>query len=265
MRRYILSDSKTISRFILYLTKGVSWEWESAVTMATHCTFYVPLAGVTYPLVLCGKLRNSDGYAWYAPLILVQVVAGLMTEVSSIFFAISTRDTLSIVSAAFGLFCLVVSTLHVFLKGPKGATAEELSLPQRREEIVPAFGTGFRAAGSTLGDFLGIVVIGISFGLLSLPFMGVYFLETGEHDTGLIITIVGFVFFGLVLLCTCLVGYGDDDSEGAAVLIVFLVAFVLLGLGIVFALTAGFTAGVISLLSIGGGILLFAGCMAIAD
>eukprot|EP00903_Cladosiphon_okamuranus_P013216 g12327.t1 len=97
LTRYILSDGKTISRFVLYLTKDVTWEWENAVTLVVRSSFFLPLCVVTYPFVCCGKFsRNPADDPWYGPLIMVQVIAGLMTEVSSIYFAISETDTLSI-------------------------------------------------------------------------------------------------------------------------------------------------------------------------
>ena len=254
----------------MYLTKDVTWEWQSAVTLVVHYAFFGPLFAVTYPLVCCGKIsRNPADHPWYGPLIMVQVVGGLMTEVSSIYFAISNTDTLSIISASFGLYYLVVSTIHAFLKGPKGAT-EELSFPQRRDNLAAASGTEIREAGSAIGNMvLFILIIGFGAGFFVMPFLGVYFLETGEQKNGRILTAVGFALFGAVVLCTCLVFANadddDDDSGGLAKFIMCMVAILLIGLGTVYAITAGFTTLAISLLASGGGIICCVGCAALAD
>lgn len=289
MHRYVLSESKTITRFILHLVKDVPPGWSTAVILAVRYMFFAPLYPITYPIVrLWGsikpkpviKVQHGPGgdleesrqveakdiaakegpEPWYGPLVFVQVVAGLMTEVSSIFFAVSTGNILSIASATFGLYCLSVSTLVAILEGPKSTPK---SLPQKpnpesvqdlRDELCSDRCMDvLEGVGITI---LCIFTIVCGLGLASLPFVGVYVVETGNPDTGRILIFVGLGVFGFATACFCL-----KDITSALYFVFFAAGMSLVGVGIVYAVTAGFTPYVIALFIGGGLVLLIEACL----
>lgn len=224
--------------------------------------FFVPLYPITYPIVrLWGSIKPKPAIKtqhgprgdleesgpieakdiaakegpepWYGPLVLVQVVAGLMAEISSIFFAVSTGNVLSIASATFGLYCLSVSTLVAILEGPKSTPK---SLPQKpnpesvqdlREELCSDRCMDvLEVVGVVLLCILAVVC---GFGLASLPFVGVYIVEEGNPDTGRILIFVGCGVFGLVTLCFCL-----TDVTSGLYFVFFAAGMSLVGAGIVY-------------------------------
>lgn len=253
------------------------------VTLTVRYVFFVPLFPITYPLVRLWDLvqpvsaRMENGRTsgrdlehveqqeaqegpsepWYAPLILVQVVAGLMTEVSSIFFAVSTGNIVSIVSTAFGLYCLSVSTLVAVLEGPISTPR-----PLRQEHTSSELGGGLEQeisndSGAQVWTILPLAIetrkiitivsllilaIGLGGGLLSMPFLGFYFLETGEKHTGSILASVGCFLWGLLLLFL-LFSRSIPDVESLRADLVFLeIAAFLLGTAIVIEISGAFEA-----------------------
>lgn len=161
------------------------------MTLVVRYAFFVPLLPVTYPLMkLWGKLKPNDARATsgpeslFAPVMFVQAVAGVMTEVASIYFAVSTGNDLSIASAVFGLYCLTVSTLVAILEGPYSRAQEqtspqEESSPESRQELGLSCCCHFspskkvveavkNVGGGLLLVLLGICIVG---GVFSLPFV----------------------------------------------------------------------------------------------
>ena len=258
LHRYILSESKTVARFILGYTNDVPCEWGNTVTLVVRYTFFVPLLPVTYPLMkLWGKLKPNDARAtsgpesWFAPVMLVQVVAGLMTEVASIYFAVSTGNALSIASAVFGLYCLTVSTLVAILEGPYSRAQEQTSpqgesSPESRQELGLSCCCPFspskkvaeaikNVGGGLLLALLGICIVG---GVLSLPFVGVYILETGDRLVGRALVSVGFCcqvpLLGLVIFKSRTSASDELPPREAAFWVAGFGCFISVGLGIVY-------------------------------
>eukprot|EP00903_Cladosiphon_okamuranus_P006196 g6093.t1 len=160
--RYGLSESKTITRFVLYFTKDVPLKWDSAPALGVYWAF-TPLFIISYPFMkLWGLVKRQDRVRvehvpkkrrqqaaedsgstelWYAPLMFVQIGGGIMTEAASIFLAYSRRDIVSIVSAVFGLYYLTVSFLVSVLKGPRDA-AEGETFKERRLQLAAGVDSG---------------------------------------------------------------------------------------------------------------------------
>ncbi|CAM9158025.1 unnamed protein product [Ectocarpus sp. 13 AM-2016] len=246
--RYVFSDSKVITRFLLYFIEDVPPGWNNAVALAARFVF-VTLFPVAYPLVKLWTWvsgNNDDaGRPWYSVLILLQVVGGLMTEVSSIYFAVSTKNGLSVASALFGMYSLVVSTLISRLKGPKNADEEE-SFAQRSQKLAATSGQQIMKYGP-----VGFAVV-VGLGFLIMPFLGVYLIleckgsnmyhpqfddcEDTSQD-GEILASIGFVVLALFWLFSFYCAYSHDDGvitpEFAMVFFSGL-GILVLGLGIVY-------------------------------
>lgn len=233
------------------------------MTLVVRYAFFVPLLPVTYPLMkLWGKLKPKDARAtngpesWFAPVMFVQVVAGLMTEVASIYFAVSTGNGLSIASAVFGLYCLTVSTLVAILEGPYSRAQEQSSRqggsspqgsPESRQELGLTWCCHFSPsekvseAGKIVWTGLLLVLVTCFLGgVLCLPFVGVYLLETGDQLVGRILVSVGFscqvMLFGLgMCMPRFSSGSWDELPPGeAAFWVACFGCFVFIGLGIVY-------------------------------
>lgn len=225
------------------------------MALAARYVFFVPLFPVAFPLVklwgLVSRHGDDDGRLWYAVLIFVQVVGGLMTEVSSIYFAVSTNNALSILSALFGMYSLIVSTLILRLKGPKTLDEEE-TFAQRSQKLAANVRHEILKYG-----LIGVAVV-VGLGVLTVPFLGVYFIQScdnneqpfddvciGSVGEGKVLAAVGFVvlsFLWLFLLVSAYNGVGTrvvkSIEPGRAVAIVFFsgLGIILTGLGIVYAI-----------------------------
>eukprot|EP00752_Nemacystus_decipiens_P008432 g7536.t1 len=265
--RYILSESKTITRFILYFTEDLPVKWDSAPALAAYCSF-MPLFAITYPFMkLWGMVKPRDSVRvehapkrgqheavdtsaaglWYGPLMFVQIGAGIMTEVASIFIAISTKEIISIVSAAFGLYYLTVSFLVSVLKGPKGNNKGE-TFKQRRQELAADVDSGLhRGCGNCWSSFRVLLAIVCCVCVTPVGFYGVYLIKTGDGEDGRIFCWVGFILF---LIVWCVANSWTGENEGIYVGLGVLAA----GFGVVYFLTTGPTYWVIALLAVGGGV-----------
>lgn len=267
--RYILSESKTITRFILYFIKDLPLKWDSAPSLAVICACS-PLFAISYPFMkLWSMIKPKDSVGvgtgpfrgqqhaqdaspaelWYAPLMFVQFSGGIMTEVASMYFAISTTQIASIVSAAFGLYQLAISILATVLKGSKKSTREGETFEERRSELAAGVDSLFEQGRGTCWRFLLVFLAGVCCVCVTpVPFYGVYLIVSGEGDTeeGAIFAGVGF----LVFLIVCLVANSwTKENEAIFIGVGILVA----GFGVVYFLTIGPTAWVISLLAVGSG------------
>lgn len=251
----------------MYFTKDLPYKWDSAPALAVYFSF-MPLFAITYPFMkLWSKIKPSDGVRvehgpkrsqeqaedasfaelWYAPLMFVQIGGGIMTEVASIFLAISTREIISIVSAAFGLYYLTVSILVSVLKGPKSATEGE-TFKERRHELAAGMDSRLhRGCGKCFGYFRILLAVVCCICVMPVPFYGVYLIQTGDKDDGQIFSIVGFILF---LIVWCVANSWTQENEGIFVGLGVLIG----GFGVVYALTRGLTEWVIALLVIGAGI-----------
>lgn len=184
---------------------------------------------------------------WYAPLMFVQIGGGIMTEVASIFFAISTREIVSILSAAFGLYYLTVSILVSVLKGPKNA-AEGETFKERRHELAAGMDSRLnQGCGKCFRYFRIRLAVVCCICVVPVPFYGVYLIQTGDGDDGRIFAWVGFILF---LIVWCVANSWTQENEGVFVGLGVLVA----GFGVVFFLTTGLTEWVIAMLAVGGGV-----------
>lgn len=204
---------------------------------------------------------NKDDF-WYGPLMFVQIGGGIMTEVASIFLAISTRELLSIVSAAFGLYYLTVSILVSVLKGPKGGAAKGESFKRRRQELAARVDArlhgGCGSCGTCWRSFRILLTVVCCVCVVPVPFYGVYLLQTGDGDNGQIFCWVGGVLF---LIVWCVANSWTDEGEGIWVGL----GVILAGFGAVYFFTAGPTGVVIALLAVGGGIACLCCCTAVAN
>lgn len=88
------------------------------------------IVGMHFPVLLplCSVSPASRKYQ-YATIVAVQLVAGAMTEAASVFFAIMGGETVSIFSAWFGLYFLVMSTTVAVWRGEN---ADDSVLPSHR-------------------------------------------------------------------------------------------------------------------------------------
>lgn len=273
----MFSESKTISRFILYFTEDLPLKWDSAPALAVYYAF-MPLFAITLPFVkLWGVVKPKDGVRadtlpkrfhdeavstnhaglWYGPLMFVRISGGIMTEVASIFLAVSTREIVSIVSAGFGLYYLTVSILVTVMKGPRRAK-EGHTFKRRRQELAASLDVRFHeGCGTCWLCFLVFLAVACCVCVVPVPFYGFYLMQTGDKDNGEIYAWVGFVLFGIVWCAA------SSRTEGQGVWVGL--GILLAGFGVVYFFTSGLTDLVISMLAVGGGVSVICCLLAVTN
>lgn len=195
------------------------------VAYLTVAVLHVPFLWVTRPV--------SDGHPYYH-IVVIQTVGGVLTIVSSIFFAVMTRDLSAIVSAVLGVYALVVGTLVATLNGPQDGVfpppSGVVDDPDKRRapgdpylscdtlrrviDYVPA------KSGALAVYWIGATVMTIC---------GLWNLVGGSKDsTGVTLTVVGFVLLGIVGIVVLSRGLPEiEDGLAAAMFLVCVEGFVI--------------------------------------
>lgn len=114
----MFSDGKSITNFLINrVGRQNEWTWDNAMELVAWHT----LVGMHSPfLVVFSSSRRcveNPLFDMYLTIVFVQLVAGTLTEIGSIFFAIMGGETISIVSAWFGLYSLIMSTILAWYRG----------------------------------------------------------------------------------------------------------------------------------------------------
>ena len=272
--RYALSDSKTVTRFVVFFAEGVPRKWDNAATLVAGFCLYVPLFPFAYPLVQAlkfwiGFVKRQNGVRavegpshelaeqeeaaeeeevpagllWCLPLMFIHNVGTLMTLAHSINVVVSLRNEIlseaiaaPVASIVFGIYFLWVS-----FPAPKERVSREGIMEESFEQ---------RMQNQAFADeeILGVVrsrkfwlsiplaVVGLA--VFALPFVGLYFSQTASYRTlGVILAVVGFALLGL--LC-CLALKGSFKTIGARLAFLLSVpAVICVGMGLVFHVTRG--------------------------
>ncbi len=116
--RYMFSDGKSITNFLVNrMGRQGEWAWDNAMELVAWHTLVGMHSPVLVALSSCRRCDENQMFDMYLTIVVVQLVAGMLTEIASIFFAIMGGETVSIVSAWFGLYSLIMSTILAWYRG----------------------------------------------------------------------------------------------------------------------------------------------------
>lgn len=112
--RYAFADGKATANYLCRPTNHGPQDtshkgWENTVEVVVTSTMMV----AHFPLLLLSRCCRSveASQRTYTTFVIVQVLAGVLTVTSSIFFAYVLSNAASIMSAAFGIYSLLVGTV----------------------------------------------------------------------------------------------------------------------------------------------------------
>eukprot|EP00903_Cladosiphon_okamuranus_P010605 g10029.t1 len=119
--RYAFADGKATADFLINRTRRRSSTWFNTMELVG----WYALVSLHIPVLLpfCSVSPASRKYQ-YVIIVAVQLVAGALTEAASVFFAIMGGETVSIFSAWFGFYSLVMSTTVAVWRGENADDAE---------------------------------------------------------------------------------------------------------------------------------------------
>ncbi|CAN0025942.1 unnamed protein product [Ectocarpus fasciculatus] len=114
---YVFSDGKSITNFLINRVGQKETTWDNTMELVAWHTLVVCNAPFLWAQRRCFRFQANPQFNGYLTIILVQMVAGGMTEASSIFVAVMGGGTVSIISAWFGLYSLVMTTMLAVYRG----------------------------------------------------------------------------------------------------------------------------------------------------
>lgn len=115
--RYVFSDGKSITNFLINRVGHKETTWDNTMELVAWYTLVFCHAPFLSVQKRCFRHQANTQFNGYLTIILVQLIAGGLTEASSIFFAVMGGGTVSIVSAWFGLYSLVMTTMLAVYRG----------------------------------------------------------------------------------------------------------------------------------------------------
>lgn len=115
--RYVFSDGKSITNFLINRIGQKETTWDNTMELVAWHTLVFCNTPFLWAQRRCFRFQVNRQFNGYLTIILVQMVAGGMTEASSIFVAVMGGGTVSIVSAWFGLYSLVMTTMLAVYRG----------------------------------------------------------------------------------------------------------------------------------------------------
>lgn len=114
----MFSDGKAITNFLVNrMGQQTEWAWNNAMELVAWHTLVGVHSPFLFVLSSCCQFFDDRRFNMYVAIIFVQLIAGALTEISSIFFALMGGGTVSIVSAWFGLYSLIMSTILAVYRG----------------------------------------------------------------------------------------------------------------------------------------------------
>ncbi|CBJ26342.1 expressed unknown protein [Ectocarpus siliculosus] len=117
LARYVFSDGKSITNFLINRVGHKETTWDNTMELVAWHTLVFCHAPFLSVQRRCFRYQVNSQFNGYLTIILVQLIAGGLTEASSIFFAVMGGGTVSIVSAWFGLYSLVMTTMLAVYRG----------------------------------------------------------------------------------------------------------------------------------------------------
>ncbi|CAM9535682.1 unnamed protein product [Ectocarpus sp. 12 AP-2014] len=116
-RVYVFSDGKSIANFLINRVGHKEATWDNTMELVAWHTLVFCHAPFLSVQRQCFRSQVNPQFKGYLTIILVQLIAGGLTEASSIFFAVMGGGTVSIVSAWFGMYSLVMTTMLAVYRG----------------------------------------------------------------------------------------------------------------------------------------------------